>query len=1086
MAQTSASTKRTITDLRRGVDLNSHLLLSDLNDLRIERLTVAELAAASGAAGLTISSDEGGTVTNILDLISNSATPADGDITRIRFYSEDDTSARVEVGRIDCEVNDVTAGTMDSSFEISGLVGGVMTTFLDINASATGAVVATFEVGDQVITDGSLAITDADNANTLIVTNNTATTSDVVQFTGSGVFTGTGADAFVNITQSGATSGDVASVLANGLTTGNALLLSSTGTIVDGGAMLSVVANSATTSGATSGGLFELTANALTTGMAVDVTSTSLGLAAGGLFNVAHTASGTLSAAKTGFLSEIFSSRTQTAAAVVSDNYDVLSLIRTNVANNAGGTLNAAGSVLRIENIATQTAGTLADTVIGLEIVMDADGTGDAIDIIHNATAGRALDITSSATTTAGVLRLTANSVNTGMGFSADFNGLTTGEGMSLSHTTSVIADGGSLLRLSSTGIDTGGATNGTVLDISSTAQLAGVVNLITASGLTTGTAVRVVANALTSGTMLDLESSAAGMAGNYIRCFDGVANDFVVGADGATTIAGSAAGTAALTLTTGDIVLTSGDIDSVRRMGIGTVAAAANRLTVAAGTVTAAQELFTGSVTWNDAGTTFDAITVAVTDTASGAASRLINLSVGGASRFAVTALGGVTAFSSYTGTVLNLTNATNQIVLDSDAATTTTLSAAAPAASRVYTIADAGGADTFTMNAATQTLTNKILTSPDINAGTADALTSLSLDDSDSAFNLTIASTSTLTAGRTLTLDVEDGARTLRLAGDLITSGAFGLTLTQTAATNVTLPTTGTLYGTAAGSITSAQLITSMSDETGSGLLVFATSPVLTTPLLGTPTSGVLTNCTGLPVAGGGTGVATLADGGLVIGNAAGAVEVVAAGATTDILVGGGALTAPVWTASTGSGSPVRATSPTLVAPTLGAAAATSLTLTTDLAVADGGTGVSTFTSNGILFGNGAGAISVTAAVNSGILVTSAAGVPSVSATLPQNGSTIQAVSLDAATTIAITSNVVGLTTVGAETLTTITGGVVGQILTIIFRDSNCSLTDTAAGGAADTIALSAALTGANGTTLTLVRDTTQWFEIARAVNG
>lgn len=42
-----------------------------------------------------------------------------------------------------------------------------------------------------------------------------------------------------------------------------------------------------------------------------------------------------------------------------------------------------------------------------------------------------------------------------------------------------------------------------------------------------------------------------------------------------------------------------------------------------------------------------------------------------------------------------------------------------------------------------------------------------------------------------------------------------------------------------------------------TGSGAPVRATSPTLVTPLLGTPTSGVLTNCTGLPLAGGGTGV-------------------------------------------------------------------------------------------------------------------------------------------------------------------------------------------------------------------------------------
>lgn len=60
-----------------------------------------------------------------------------------------------------------------------------------------------------------------------------------------------------------------------------------------------------------------------------------------------------------------------------------------------------------------------------------------------------------------------------------------------------------------------------------------------------------------------------------------------------------------------------------------------------------------------------------------------------------------------------------------------------------------------------------------------------------------------------------------------------------------------TGTLFSTLSGSITSAQLATSLTDETGSGANVFATSPTLVTPLLGTPTSGVLTNCTGLPAA-------------------------------------------------------------------------------------------------------------------------------------------------------------------------------------------------------------------------------------------
>jgi len=36
-----------------------------------------------------------------------------------------------------------------------------------------------------------------------------------------------------------------------------------------------------------------------------------------------------------------------------------------------------------------------------------------------------------------------------------------------------------------------------------------------------------------------------------------------------------------------------------------------------------------------------------------------------------------------------------------------------------------------------------------------------------------------------------------------------------------------------------------------TGTGKLVFDTSPTLVTPALGTPASGTLTNCTGYPAA-------------------------------------------------------------------------------------------------------------------------------------------------------------------------------------------------------------------------------------------
>ena len=53
-------------------------------------------------------------------------------------------------------------------------------------------------------------------------------------------------------------------------------------------------------------------------------------------------------------------------------------------------------------------------------------------------------------------------------------------------------------------------------------------------------------------------------------------------------------------------------------------------------------------------------------------------------------------------------------------------------------------------------------------------------------------------------------------------------------------------------------------------------------------------------------------------------------------------------------------------------------SVTGITDLLVADGGTGVSTFTSNGILYGNGANAVQVTAAGTDGYFLYSNSGTP------------------------------------------------------------------------------------------------------------
>ena len=73
-------------------------------------------------------------------------------------------------------------------------------------------------------------------------------------------------------------------------------------------------------------------------------------------------------------------------------------------------------------------------------------------------------------------------------------------------------------------------------------------------------------------------------------------------------------------------------------------------------------------------------------------------------------------------------------------------------------------------------------------------------------------------------------------------------------TSVTNTTItPALGSITGFGTGvatflaTPTSANLAAAVSDETGSGALVFATSPTFVTPALGTPESGVVTNLTG-----------------------------------------------------------------------------------------------------------------------------------------------------------------------------------------------------------------------------------------------
>ena len=95
------------------------------------------------------------------------------------------------------------------------------------------------------------------------------------------------------------------------------------------------------------------------------------------------------------------------------------------------------------------------------------------------------------------------------------------------------------------------------------------------------------------------------------------------------------------------------------------------------------------------------------------------------------------------------------------------------------------------------------------------------------------------------------------LTLTGVNLTADVLPAGVDHNSLANLTVGNVHTQYGLVASPLsqfaatTSAQLLGVISDETGTGLAVFNTSPTFITPLLGTPTSGVLTNCTGLPAA-------------------------------------------------------------------------------------------------------------------------------------------------------------------------------------------------------------------------------------------
>ena len=285
-----------------------------------------------------------------------------------------------------------------------------------ITGNAVGTNSLTITAGDLTMSDGNVAVTSTGTTDVFSITDDSLLANNALIVKGSGAFTGTGASSFVAITPTGATTGTglyialaAATTLSYALdittstTTGAAARLTNSGILTGVGAALSIIADSATTPGNAAGeGVVNISADGLTLGTVFNVESVSNELmTSGNLADFTHSASGTTVAAKTGTIVNITSSITESGTST--QDYDVLSLTRTSIHDTAG-TLTAQGAILKLENVATETGATLTDTVHGIEILMDTQGTGSGVFITHSATGAKAIDVVSAATTVSCVL----------------------------------------------------------------------------------------------------------------------------------------------------------------------------------------------------------------------------------------------------------------------------------------------------------------------------------------------------------------------------------------------------------------------------------------------------------------------------------------------------------------------------------------------------------------------------------------------------------------------------------------------------------------------------------------------------------